>query len=205
MSEYIFVSLFSYLLGSIPFAYILVKIFAKKDIRFEGTGNVGAMNSYDITGKKWIGFAVFLMDFSKGVGSLLFAKQMLPDNEYSLLASAVFVVLGHNYSIFLKFKGGKGLATASAILFMFEPILLLFWFISWLITYNLTNKKMDISNSIATVLVPFIFFFLPENFILSVEIIEKPQKILFFITLGILASIIISKHLPYLKKQLLFR
>lgn len=193
--HYILLSVFSYILGSIPFAYIIVKLFAKKNVLAEGSGNVGAMNSYEITRNKWIGISVFLLDFFKGFVSVQVSKSFFPESDLALFISATCVVLGHNYSIFLKFKGGKGLATTSGVLFLIQPILLLVWFILWLIFYYFVKKDMDYANPFATILTPFFFFVIPEAFSKQAAFIHFQSKIALFISLGTIALIIVSKYL----------
>src|SRR3989339_536299 len=97
------VILLSYLLGSIPWAFIIVKVFYSEDLRKKGTGNIGAMNSFEITGKKWIGIAVFILDFLKGIASILLAKIISNDNTTIISLAGFFVILGHNFSVFMKF------------------------------------------------------------------------------------------------------
>lgn len=200
--EYVLICILSYLLGSIPFAFIIVKLFAKKNVLFEGSGNVGAMNSYEITRKKWIGITVFLFDFFKGFLAIQVCKSFFPENDLALFLSAAFVVFGHNYSIFLKFKGGKGLATTSGVLFLIQPILLLVWFIFWLIFFYFVKKDMDYANPFATLLTPFFFFIIPESFIKQSAFIQFQSKIVLFISLGTIALIIVSKYLHLLFSKL---
>jgi Predicted membrane protein len=118
MSKYLIIFALSYIVGSIPFAYIIVRLFFRKDISKEGSGNVGAMNSYEVTGRKWVGFLVFLFDFLKGISVVLISRYLIPDDDFAILAASFSVVLGHNFSLFLRFKGGKGLATSAGVLLL---------------------------------------------------------------------------------------
>ncbi len=202
MIEYLLPILASYLIGSVPFAFILVKLFANKNVLVEGSGNVGAMNSFEITRKKWIGILVFLLDFFKGFVVVLLTRHFFKGNDFSLLLSSAFVVLGHNYSIYLKFKGGKGLATTSGVLFLIQPIMLLVWFIIWLLFFNLVKKDMDFANPFATILTPFCFFAIPENFAQQAAFISIQSKLLLFINLALIALIISSKYFSLIIKFL---
>ncbi|MCX7909286.1 MAG: glycerol-3-phosphate acyltransferase [Ignavibacteria bacterium] len=195
MYQFLWLALFSYVLGSIPFAYIFVKIFARKNVIEEGSGNVGAMNSYEVTRNRWIGLAVFVFDFAKGLVPILAANKFFPQNDFAILVASACAVLGHNYSIFLLFKGGKGLATTSGILFLIQPILLLFWAIVWFLFYNFIRKDMDYANPFATILTPFFFFLIPEWFAKLSAFVPLHSKIMLFIIVGILAIIIVSKYL----------
>jgi len=131
----ILIPLISYLLGSIPFALLYVKLFLNKDMRTFGSKNTGALNTLRIVshekGKAWgiISFLiVFLLDASKGVLAVILANNLIPGNAVLLTTLATFfVILGHNYSIFLKFKGGRGAATFLGILLYLNWQVFLGW------------------------------------------------------------------------------
>ncbi|MFA5169470.1 MAG: glycerol-3-phosphate acyltransferase [Candidatus Paceibacterota bacterium] len=133
--NHILVSVISYLLGSIPFALLYVKLFLNKDMRTFGSKNTGALNTLRIVshekGKAWgiISFLiVFLLDASKGVLAVILANNLIPGNAVLLTTLATFfVILGHNYSIFLKFKGGRGAATFLGILLYLNWQVFLGW------------------------------------------------------------------------------
>jgi glycerol-3-phosphate acyltransferase PlsY len=202
MSKYLIIFALSYIVGSIPFAYIIVSLFFRKDISKEGSGNVGAMNSYEVTGKKWVGFLVFLFDFLKGISVVLISRYLIPDDDFAILAASFSVVLGHNFSLFLRFKGGKGLATSAGVLLLIQPIILLLWVILWLLIYNFVKKDMDIANPATSVISPFLFFALPEDFVRKTNIIPFQSRIVLYITIGLLALLILSKYFIVLKLKL---
>ena len=106
----------SYLLGSIPFGFLLTKIFLKKDIREIGSGNIGATNALR-TGNKFIGYTTLILDILKAVIPIIFVKFYFI--EYLYIAS-LCVFLGHVFPIWLKFKGGKGVATYVGILMLYK-------------------------------------------------------------------------------------
>jgi len=111
----------SYLMGSFPTAYILVRVIKKQDIRKIGSGNVGATNASRILGKP-AGFFVLAVDLIKGIipvvfiGDCILARIYFPSPEVLRLILGVFSVIGHNWPIFLNFKGGKGVATTFGVL-----------------------------------------------------------------------------------------
>lgn len=110
----------SYLVGSFPTAYLIGKYFRRIDLSKNGTGNIGAMNAYAVTGSKAIGISVALIDVLKG-----FSMTFLFDKSSGLilgLMAALFVVIGHNYSVFMRFKGGRGLAAAAGALLVIAPL-----------------------------------------------------------------------------------
>jgi glycerol-3-phosphate acyltransferase PlsY len=202
MSKYLIIFALSYIVGSIPFAYIIVSLFFRKDVSKEGSGNVGAMNSYEVTGRKWVGFLVFLFDFLKGISVVLISRYLIPDDDFAILAASFSVVLGHNFSLFLRFKGGKGLATSAGVLLLIQPIILLLWVILWLLIYNFVKKDMDIANPATSVISPFLFFVLPEDFVRKTNIIPFQSRIVLYITIGLLALLILSKYFIVLKLKL---
>ncbi len=114
----VLVAVISYLIGSFPTAYVIGKYVKGVDILKSGTGNVGAMNAYEVTGSGTIGIAVGAIDILKGLVVTLLANF---GPGYQMVA-AFFAVLGHNYSVFLKFRGGRGLATAAGAFLIIQPI-----------------------------------------------------------------------------------
>jgi len=156
--EYLIISLGSYLLGSIPFGFILTKVFLKKDIRDIGSGNIGATNALR-TGNKLLGYATLILDISKAILPVLFVKFNYPD--YIFIA-ALSTFLGHVFPIWLKFKGGKGVATYVGILFSINLFFGLVFIVSWAITF-LISKYSSLSSLIASLIVP-IYLVVFENY-----------------------------------------
>ena len=156
--DYIIIFFGSYLLGSIPFGFILTKIFLKKDIRYIGSGNIGATNALR-TGNKLIGFATLALDITKGIITVFYVKLNYPD--YIFIAS-LSTFLGHVFPIWLKFKGGKGVSTYVGILLSINSIYCLIFIISWGITF-IISKYSSLSSIIACLIIPvYIIFF--ENY-----------------------------------------
>ena len=104
--EVIIVAITSYLLGSIPFGFILTKIFLRKDIRDFGSGNIGATNALR-TGNKSLGYGTLLLDVLKAIIPVIYIKLNYPDY---IFITSIFVFIGHVFPLWLKFKGGKGVA-----------------------------------------------------------------------------------------------
>ena len=156
--EYLFVALSSYLLGSIPFGFILTKIFLKKDIRNIGSGNIGATNALR-TGNKSIGFATLALDIAKAILTVIFVKLNYPD--YIFIAS-LSTFLGHVFPIWLNFRGGKGVATYVGILFSINFIYSLVFIFSWAITF-LISKYSSLSSITASLMVPIYIIFFENN------------------------------------------
>lgn len=156
--EYWVLCILYYLIGSIPTAYLVLKFRHQLDIRNEGTGNVGAMNSYDVTGSKSTGIIVMLVDLFKGLIPALILLYVLKLNLYFTIIPLVLLVLGHNFSVFIKFKGGRGLATGAGVLLVMN-----FWIvILWIVFYFNIRKIKDnvhIATVIALVLIPMALIF----------------------------------------------
>ena len=147
--EYLIITLGSYLLGSIPFGFILTKVFLKKDIRDIGSGNIGATNALR-TGNKSLGFGTLVLDITKAILPVLYVKFNYPD--YIFIAS-LSAFLGHVFPIWLKFKGGKGVATYVGILFSINLFFGLVFIVSWAVTF-LISKYSSLSSLIASLIVP---------------------------------------------------
>ena len=135
MTDFFLISLIAYLIGSFPTAYLITKKLTGKDVRKIGSGNIGATNAFRAlkeAGKKKLALIIFLMilivDMAKGAGPIFLAQKFFPENLIPILIlTSFFVVLGHNYSIFLKFTGGRGAACLMGILVYLKPISLLVW------------------------------------------------------------------------------
>ena len=139
----------SYLMGSMPFGFLLTKLFLKIDIREIGSGNIGATNVLR-TGNKLIGYGTLILDIVKAVIPVLISKFYYQEYIY---ISALAVFIGHVFPIWLKFKGGKGVATYVGILFCINIYLGLVFIISWLIIF-LFSKFSSLASILATLVVP---------------------------------------------------
>ena len=160
----------SYLMGSIPFGYLLTKIFLKKDIRDIGSGNIGATNALR-TGNKLIGYSTLTLDVLKAVLPVIFIKFNYPEYIY---VSSLSVFIGHVFPLWLKFKGGKGVATYVGILFCINILFGLLFISTWLILYFIF-KYSSLSSLLATLTIPaYILFFL------------NGQNIIFFLIILVL-------------------
>ena len=152
--------LISYLLGSIPFGFLLTKIILKKDIREIGSGNIGATNVLR-TGNKIIGYSTLILDILKAVIPILYIKIQFPE---FIFISSLAVFLGHVFPIWLKFNGGKGVATYVGILFCINYILGFFFIATWLVVFFI-SKYSSLSSLLASLIIPIYYFFIDtENY-----------------------------------------
>lgn len=178
----------SYLIGCFSSAYLIGKIFRKMDIRCYGSGNAGATNAMRVMGKK-LGVLTFLLDFSKGIIAVLIGYRMMGYNGG--LVAAVFAVIGHDWPIFLGFKGGKGVATTIGCFAVLNfPLALISVIIG--ITVGLTSKFVSLGSIVFLSTVP----------ILKVLFFSSNLNNGFLITSIILAIIGIYKHRSNIKRLL---
>lgn len=161
----IITAIIAYLLGTLNFAYYLAKSFSKKDITAEGSGSSGAMNTYDVTGNKFLGITVFLLDALKGYLAAKLAFWLSGGDLAIVGTAAVFVVLGHNYNAFFKFKGGRGLAASVGAFIAINPIVVLLWCLMWVSGYFIIKKNVHIANVVALVASPVLLFSSPNELI----------------------------------------
>ena len=151
--EIFLLALISYLLGSIPFGFLLTKIFLKTDIRNIGSGNIGATNVLR-TGNKFIGYMTLSLDVLKAVLPLLYIKAYQQEFIY---ISSLCIFIGHLFPIWLKFKGGKGVATYVGILCCINFFLGIIFGITWLLVFFI-SKYSSLSSLMATMVVPIISY-----------------------------------------------
>ena len=165
-SEIFVIIAISYAFGSIPFGYLITKFFLKKDIRKIGSGNIGATNVLR-TGNRIIGYSTLLLDVFKAILPLIIIKIYM--NEYLFIAS-LSVFLGHVFPIWLKFKGGKGVATYVGILCCINLYLGIGFGFFWIITL-IIFKYSSLSSLVASLSIPFIDYFILKNELISFYII----------------------------------
>ena len=155
----IIVAVYSYLLGSIPFGLVLTKIFLKKDIREIGSGNIGTTNVLR-TGKKSLAVATLVLDLLKGYFSIVITLIYF-DNLISY--SALICFIGHIFPIWLKFKGGKGVATYLGIILALSYKFFLIFGITWLIL-SFLFRYASLSSIISSLIVFVYSYFFINNF-----------------------------------------
>jgi glycerol-3-phosphate acyltransferase PlsY len=152
----------AYLLGSIPFGYLLVRTFKNQDIRTTGSGNIGATNVLR-SGAKWLGIATLLLDLGKASAAVWIAKRIGPGNYDLAVAAAVAAVAGHVYPVWLGFRGGKGVASALGV------FLVLTWpsalcILSVFLVVVVLTRFVSLASIIAAASLPFFaFYFVPER------------------------------------------
>ncbi len=183
--ELFIIGIISYLMGSIPFGLILTRIFLKKDIREIGSGNIGATNALR-TGNKLIGYSTLILDVLKAVIPVLYVKINFPDAIY---ISALFAFIGHVFPVWLKFKGGKGVATYVGILFSLNIIYGLIFGICWLIIFFI-SKYSSLASLIGSLSIP-----------VYILILEGLENVFFYVIMFILIFFTHRENIKRLKNK----
>lgn len=184
MYTVILLLIFSYLFGSIPFSLIISKTFYNIDLREHGSGNVGTTNTFRILGKK-AGIVVLILDLLKGAIPVWVAMLVSTDVDFPVIIFGVVAAIGHVYSIFLKFKGGKAVATGGGAILAAAPIIFLVVLATFLITLKL-SKYVSLGSVLAAVALLISVLFTGNLFMIG-----------FGIILGI---IVIVKHISNMKR-----
>ncbi|HDS11840.1 MAG TPA: glycerol-3-phosphate acyltransferase [Candidatus Wirthbacteria bacterium] len=175
--------------GSFLSAFVVVKVFTGKNVMEHGTHNVGTMNTHRTTGNKPLTILVLLLDLAKGYLPFYLASiwggwfAIGSDQNTIYLIAGLFAILGHNYSIFLKFKGGKGLATGAGFLLGLAPALILAWCAVWVFIL-VTTQYSVLGQLVASALVPLYSWFWARDY--------------FWVSIAIAVPIVV-KHAPRMK------
>jgi len=183
--EYLIIGITSYLMGSIPFGLILTKIFLKKDIRKIGSGNIGATNVLR-TGNKLIGYSTLIFDIAKALIPVIYVKINFPELIY---IASLSIFLGHVFPIWLKFKGGKGVATYVGILFAINILIGVIFVTCWAIIF-LISKYSSLSSIIASFSIP-----------LYLTLVGKGYDVIFFTIMFVLIFYTHRENIKRLKNK----
>ena len=179
------IGIISYFMGSIPFGFILTKIFLKKDIREIGSGNIGATNALR-TGNKLIGYSTLVLDILKAVTPVFYVKIFYQDFLY---IASLCAFLGHVFPIWLKFKGGKGVATYVGILFAINIYFGIIFTISWFITFFI-SKYSSLSSLVGAASIPIYLL-----------ILSQFDKVIFFTIMFVLIFFTHRENIKRLKNK----
>ena len=183
--ELFIIGIISYLMGSIPFGLILTKVFLKKNIREIGSGNIGATNVLR-TGNKFIGYSTLMLDVLKAVIPVLYIKINFSDAVY---ISALFAFIGHVFPVWLKFKGGKGVATYVGILFSLNIIFGLVFGLCWLLIFFI-SKYSSLASLIGSLSIP-----------VYILILESLENVFFYVIMFFLIFFTHRENIKRLKNK----
>jgi glycerol-3-phosphate acyltransferase PlsY len=183
--EHFIIGIISYLMGSIPFGLILTKFFLKKDIRDIGSGNIGATNALR-TGNKLIGYTTLILDISKAIIPVIYVKVNFPE---LIFIASLCAFLGHVFPVWLKFKGGKGVATYVGILFSINILLGAIFIISWIVIFML-SKYSSLSSIIGAISIPVYLL-----------IVGQSNNVIFFVIMFVLIFFTHRENIKRLKNK----
>ena len=187
----------SYLIGSLPTAYIVVKRKAHIDIRSAGSGNVGTLNAYEVTGERFVGIVVLAVDVLKGALAIILTSVFLVQTAEAISAALVGVVVGHCFPVWLKFKGGRGLAPAAGALLTVSWIFVAMWLVLWNVGYSL-SKNIHVGNIVAILATPLLGFILPKEIIMmfTIQAFSAHQILLVYC---IVSAVLFVRHIEPLR------
>ena len=195
---YLLVAVAAYLFGSIPWGLIIASS-RGIDIRAHGSGNIGATNVRRVMGKGW-GRLCFLLDFLKGLLPVLAVKILAKEGvipnwgDLAVILAALGVVAGHNWSLYLKFKGGKGVATTMGLLLIIAPLSLLIFALVWVVVFYMF-RYVSLASIVGTLTLPL------SAWLLSIShVYHMPETLITF--LGFLAILSIVRHAGNIKRLL---
>lgn len=172
----------AYLLGSIPFGYLLVRTFRKQDIRATGSGNIGATNVAR-SGAKGLAIATLLLDLGKGYLAVSLAYRLEPNNADLAMAAAIAAVIGHVFPVWLGFRGGKGVATALGVFLALSPMLALSLLGVFIVVFFFF-RYVSLASIVACIAVPLV----------EIPFLLHMRPGVFMAGLFVLPSLVILKH-----------
>ena len=180
----------SYLVGSIPFGYVAGKI-RGIDIRKIGSGNIGATNVVRVLGKRY-GYSVFVLDFLKGFGAVKISMSIATDArpewaspEIFGIFAAIASVIGHSFPVWLKFRGGKGVATSAGALFGLIPLAALIGIVIWVLVFWFT-RYVSVASVVAAATLPLVI-------LIMTRLNQIHGNALFYSSLG-LSAVVMWRH-----------
>ena len=191
--QYFFGILCGYCVGSLPTAYLLVKLTSGVDVRASGSGNVGGFNAFRVTESKRIGIAVGVIDGVKGMLAAGLARWIIPEQPLMQGAVAMGAILGHNYPVWLRFKGGRGLATAAGISFVTGLAYAIVWCLTWFVGYRFT-KDIVRSNLVAILLTVPILVVAPAAFTERTMVRQAITMNEYILSVSVLSVLLLISH-----------
>jgi len=196
------VCLACYLIGSFPTAFIIVKLKHNIDLTKEGSGNIGTLNSIQVSSSKITGIIVLFIDILKGFLPLYFLLFIFHIDYRIVMAGSSFLILGHNYPVWLGFKGGRGLATGTGIFILLNYFVLTGWCIAWAVVFGI-KRNVLIANAAATMSIPVYILIINMAGWLVVDLGISSFSIFYFSLFSVIITIIIiTKHLEIFRKKI---
>ncbi len=185
------VAVSSYLIGAIPASFIMGKLVRGIDLREHGSGNLGAANTFRVLGPR-AAIPVLLFDIGKGFVAVWYLSKVGDGNVWIAMLAAVTVVLGHNYSIFLRFSGGKGVGTTAGAFLALAPQALTICIGVWIVML-LVTRIVSLASMVAAVS-------LPVSIVLSERLLGADSHPLVLALSILVALLVIYKHRPNIRR-----
>ena len=187
MLKIIFYLILAYLCGAIPFGYIIAKLFKHIDIRKQGSGNTGATNVYRTISKP-LGILTLILDALKGFIPVYLVTLTNPSSYWIVIAVALVTILGHIFTVFLNFKGGKGVATACGAFLAMNSLAVLICFLVFVIIL-LIFRYVSLASIFAAITLP-----------ISLYLLNSSSELLFFSF--VISVLVIVRHISNIKRLL---
>jgi len=188
MTSFVLTAACSYLLGSIPFGYLLVRVFRGKDVRQTGSGNIGATNVSRTS--KGLGALTLALDALKGLTAVLITRLSFPGNKTLLGAAALFAIVGHMFPVWLRFRGGKGVATGLGSFVLITPKSILVMLAVFIVIF-LAFRYVSLASILTVALFPLLAWIVEP---------ERTSGVLGFIAVA--CALIIAKHHENIRRLL---
>jgi glycerol-3-phosphate acyltransferase PlsY len=200
LERYLLIFILGYCIGSLPTAYLLVKRKTSVDIRRAGSGNVGGMNAIQVTNSKFLGAIVIIIDIVKGIAAVVLTALFFGWDFIPMSVAGLCAIIGHNYSVWIKFHGGRGLATAAGAMFILGWVVVLVWTTAWAITYGY-SRSIHLSNIIATISLPIVVGMMPNSFS-HLFVWKDVSSLSFFLVVLCLSFLLLLRHLEPIREIL---
>jgi acyl phosphate:glycerol-3-phosphate acyltransferase len=160
MTAVVLTAAYSYLLGSIPFGYILVRAFRGQDVRQTGSGNIGATNVSRTS--KGLGALTLILDALKGLAAVVITRMIFPANKTLLGTAALFAIVGHMFPVWLRFRGGKGVATGLGSFVILTPKTILVMLVVFVVIF-LAFRYVSLASILTVALFPLLAWILEPD------------------------------------------
>lgn len=197
MLEPLIVYVGGYLLGSIPFGYLIVRKKADVDIRSAGSGNVGGFNAFVVTHSRTTGIVVGVLDALKGFVAVYLTGLLLQGSFFSQGLALLGAITGHNYSVWIGFKGGRGLSTAAGGMFLLGFCYTLVWCTTWVVA-RLLKRDILFSNLAAIFATPLVLWALPWELVRKLIVVKVDDWTFIFFSC-ILSGVLFLSHVDAAK------